>query len=556
MPLPLMRPARPEPTGWPYLLHYQIHGGNGDAPRLRAQPGDTLWCRAHEGLHMRSGPHIHANIVGLLRIGEQVICHICQEWHPQRLQWARIRTHDRIDGWAAAGWLMSDYVSPEIGLKGLIAPPSLYAALCQNPQLLALWKQGTAFPRLVLSIAALESDVRTRAEYGGLLVSRFEESVFERLAKKLSSGEAKRQSTSWGAMQVMGFHYSAPYYQGEYRECEDWIRWLGADTAHEWIAGAHVLLNRWGSTTDDPSASDFMAIAEAYNGSGERRVALAQHRAPYDTLLAERYAQASVMDYLAYIKEDRDMASDTPVDRDAVAQDAARTHVDKIHPDAGIVPPKTPPAQTAPAPDPVPYRQIQGQTLTAPDKHPAARPLNWGLHMLWLAVLIVLSVLSRSADARHSADIDKAHDALETLCSSPALAVDCAAVDEAFRTLAPAVAPTATHIPTHTPMPAPLADRVVQQDVNLHTGPGMVDANIDPVLSPVGARVNLRGWHMCADDSAMHGATGADGYRVTVPDGTDDRVAARRGAGERRWLVRSLNGLPTIDDRGDPIPAC
>ena len=305
-----LRPARPEKTGWPYLLDYQIHNG-GHTPRLRAHPGDSLWCRAHEGLHVRSGPHTHANIVALLRIGEHVKCLQCQEWDERRVQWARIRTHDGIEGWAAAGWLSADYVRPAIGVKDLIAPPSLYAALCRSQRLLAAWKRSTAVPRILLAIAALESDVRTRDEYGGMLVSRFEEVVFDRLRKTVSNDEARLQSTSWGVMQVMGFHFNAPYYAGQFRECRDWVEWLGADTDHEWLAGANVLLTR----CDDEALEslNWTQIAMAYNGAGERTEALAQHRTPYDHLLAERYAQASVMTYEAYTQEDRDMAKSNAV---------------------------------------------------------------------------------------------------------------------------------------------------------------------------------------------------------------------------------------------------
>lgn len=538
------RPARPKPTGWAYLLDYQIHNG-GSTPTLDVQPGDTLWCRAHEGLHVRSGPHTHANIAGLLRIGENVKCLQCQEWNPRRVQWARIRTHDGIEGWAAAGWLMADYVRPAIGVKGLIAPPSLYAALCQSQRLLTSWKRSTVMPRLLLAIAALESDVRTRADYGGMLVSRFEEGVFDRLRKTVSSGEARRQSTSWGVMQVMGFHFHAPCYAGDFRECRDWLEWLGADTAHEWIAGAHLLIDRWGTADSDPSDADFVSIAKRYNGAGERTVALAQHRTPYDQLLAERYALASVMTYDAYTQEDRDMAQSTTPESKPLPPDdhSTRTH-------AGM--------QGA-TPIPPPYRpmSVTGRAVQA-----AGSPVALIMHAVLVAIYTVAVVfgglhfngrMQDDAETHNKVSV-KQYDFLDALCRIEGYA-SCedaiAALDAGTATAFEVTPPSPTPVPSPTQasdtvpasVPGALKQVLVLATVNLHTEPVMTAQN--KATGPIAQLEAGQQVPICVDPAARYPDAGVlTGYRYDSPYG-------------QRWFV-SVLPLPTgatVDTSGG-IPRC
>lgn len=523
------RPARPKPTGWAYLLDYQIHNG-GSTPTLDVQPGDTLWCRAHEGLHVRSGPHTHANIAGLLRIGENVKCLQCQEWNPRRVQWARIRTHDGIEGWADAGWLMADYVRPAIGVKGLIAPPSLYAALCQSQRLLASWKRSTVMPRLLLAIAALESDVRTRAEYGGMLVSRFEEGVFDRLRKTISNGEARRQSTSWGVMQVMGFHFNAPFYAGQFRECRDWIEWLGSDTAHEWLAGANCLIDRWGMTAAEPTESDFVAIAKAYNGAGERRLALAQHRTPYDQLLAERYAQASVMTYDAYTQEDRDMADKTP-------------------PAAPAAPPGSPQSmRPIQSPDPAPHRSVTGRAVQAAGS-PALLVLHTVLHVI---TLLALTWLGWRADGRSDALDSKTDQVLTDVASVAAAVGDQADADDIQQaldvhaqalgakldlqgsTMAALAAP---------PTPLPYVTVLPEQGLNFHSAPQITDSNREGT------------WPMdthLANVCQVQGTVDAfdTGNPIVVP------VARTQANGQTVYAVFRAGSVDTLSYGPQMVPAC
>lgn len=270
-----------EPFAW------QVSGRPLNTCPLEAESGEKVFTRAHNGLHVRTGRSIHANILGNLQIGTDI--ELTADARPAedgRIQWAAVDTPVG-SGYVDAGYLSLLPVHGPLQGAPYYVPPSLMQACVRAPQLKDAWQRWDDFPRLLCAIGCLESNLRTRPMFGGAMVERFEPGVYKRLSVK-DDAERPLRATSWGVGQVMGFH--AP--EGRTRE---WLQHMGADAANEWIAAGAYLLGRL--TAGQLAQCDWIQIAEAYNGAGERKAALKAHRRPYDELLEERFHDVVPMPY-------------------------------------------------------------------------------------------------------------------------------------------------------------------------------------------------------------------------------------------------------------------
>lgn len=411
-----------------------------------------VWVLA-DGLRLRKHPGTHAGIVyalpkgtPLYRVGPNRMPD-----GPDHPAWAQVvRTARDKPLWCAAEYLAAAYVAPDLPPDApLPVPAPLRAALQDFP---ALQPHVT----ILTAIAAIESGLRDRTRNGGRLERLYEPAVYaacQRRCPKQARAELTARATSWGAMQCLGGHFP----QVHLASALDYVDWMRDSPVNEYRGGCQYVLDRIG--LEALQRRDWMAIAQGYNGAGERRVALARHRTPYDELL--------------------------PQHAERVVNEKRR------HPM---------PDESGPSPDPAPRgAQEPGNAYPVPPSHApplrAAAP-NWAAHVpavptaLLVAILLVLALpqlgfspqateaITEGVETGNAAEVAAAlvprpTDGLDARAMETRLAaLEAAATALARLTPGPEVLPTAT--PTATPAPTAVTPQAATLNGNYHlrTGPG------------------------------------------------------------------------------------